>query len=158
MDLLLIILAFALIILGFIGAMLPVIPGPILAYAGLWLGQWSGMANFSTLFLSIMTVVTVIVIVSDYFFPAIITRRFGGTKEASWGALIGSLVGIFLTPIGMILGMILGAFIGQAISNNAIAHPLKAALGSFLGFLVGTGIKMLFAAFALWSLIDMLIS
>ena len=83
-----------------------------------------------------------------------LTKATGGSKYAERGAMIGLIVGIFLTPIGMILGSFLGAFIAEmTYAKKDIESSLKAAFGSFLGFILGTGIKTVVAVLIMWKII-----
>ena len=82
------------------------------------------------------------------------TKMTGGSKYAERGALIGLLAGIILTPIGMIAGSFLGAFIAEVQwGKKTSSEALLAALGSFLGFILGTGIKTIASVLILWQII-----
>jgi uncharacterized protein YqgC (DUF456 family) len=68
--------------------------------------------------------------------------------------LIGLVAGIILTPIGMIAGSFLGAFIAEVQwGKKTSSEALLAALGSFLGFILGTGIKTIASVLILWQII-----
>ncbi len=73
------------------------------------------------------------------------TRRFGGSNAGTWGSIVGLIVGMFLPwPVGPVLGPFLGAFAGEMlVSKKDSGSAMHAALGSFLSFFVGTGLKML---------------
>jgi uncharacterized protein YqgC (DUF456 family) len=82
----------------------------------------------------------------DYIIPAIGTKKFGGSKSGILGTSIGLVFGI-LAPIpgGIILGPFLGAFIGEMIHKNDSKIAIKAAFGSFIGFIASTFIKFIVA-------------
>ena len=150
MDLVLIIGAFALLAAGILGAVVPVLPGPPLSYAGLLLMQWSGYVRpglryFSVAFLLLWAGITLFVSIMDYFLPSLLTKQFGGSRAASVGSFLGLIAGIFFfPPWGMIMGPFLGAFMGELIHNRANgARALKVALGAFLAFIVGSGAKLI---------------
>ena len=64
------------------------------------------------------------------------------------------IAGIILTPVGMILGSFLGAFLYEwYYTRQGAAQALKAAIGSFLGFITGTGIKTIVAVLIMWRII-----
>lgn len=144
MDIILAILACICLLVGFVGSIVPALPGPPLGYVGLLLLQWSGYGGFSTRFLIIWAVVVIAVTVLDYFLPIWMTRRFGGSRAAMIGSGLGLIAGIFIfPPWGMILFPFVGALIGELIHDNTdTPKALRAAFGSFIAFIAGTGMKM----------------
>ena len=144
MDILLVILAFALMIAGLLGAVVPVLPGPPLSYAGLLVLQWSGHGGFSVVFLLVWAGIAAAVTVMDYVLPAFMTRRFGGSRAASIGSFVGLLAGmIFFPPVGLIAGSFLGALVGELIHNGSDGpKAVKVAFGAFAAFIVGSGAKL----------------
>jgi uncharacterized protein YqgC (DUF456 family) len=140
----LLILAFVLLAIGLLGAVIPVLPGPPLSFIGLLLMQWSGYGNFTSLFLWIWAGITVIITVLDYVLPSFFAKRFGGSRAASIGSFLGLVAGIFLfPPWGMIIGPFIGAFIGELIANRHAGKALKVAFGAFLAFIAGSGAKLI---------------
>lgn len=143
----LIVLAVILGIIGIIGSIVPGLPGPPLSWAGLLLAYLShrlGGADMSLTFVLIWLAVTIIVTILDYIVPSKFTKLAGGTKAGSQGALIGMIIGMFFTPIGMIPCSLLGAFLAELFqSDKSATDALKSALGTFAGFLVGTGMKLI---------------
>lgn len=143
MNILLIVIGIVLLIVGLIGSVAPVLPGPPIAYVSLLLLQFTNKQPFSTLFLILMAAVVVIVTVLDYVIPTIGTKKFGGSRYGAWGCIIGTLAGLFMfPPLGIIIMPFVGAFIGEMIYDNNFQNALKAAFGSFLGFLGGTIMKL----------------
>ncbi len=142
MDYVLLILAIVLMILGIAGCLLPVLPGPVLTYAGLWALHFTRFADISKNLLIIMGVVTVVVAVIDYVVPIWGTRHFGGSKYGMRGATVGLIIGLFLGPFGIIIGPFIGAVVGELIFKDDIKYALKAGFGSLLGFLTGIGMKL----------------
>jgi len=131
------------IVIGIIGCFIPVLPGPALSYVGILLLQLTPRHPFSTQFLIIYGILTVVVLVIDYVFPVYGTKKLQGTKYGIWGSAIGLIIGIlFFLPFGIIVGPLLGAFLGELITGKEIARALKSALGSLIGFLAGTAIKL----------------
>ena len=101
-------------LIGILGSILPGLPGPPISWTGLLLLYIWGPEEMATSALVIWGVVTVIVTIVDYWIPMYFTKVTGGSKYAERGSMIGMIVGIFLTPIGMILGAFLGALIAWA--------------------------------------------
>jgi len=154
MDVIIIIIAIICAVLAIIGSYVPALPGPVLAYGALWIAQATPYCNFSKTYLIVMAIATIIVFALDYFLPSLITKKMGASNAASWGAFIGSIVGMFFTPIGIILGMLIGAFIGEyCFADGNHVKSLKAALGAFLGFLAGTGLKLVLCCWILFDII-----
>lgn len=147
MDIVLLILSILCALLGIAGCILPALPGPPLTYLGMLLLHWSGYVHFSTTTLIVWAVVTVVVGLIDFFLTPWMTRRFGGSKAAEWGSLLGLVAGFFIPlpfPVGPLFGPFLGALIAEKIvRNQSFEHSARAAFGSFLSFFVGTGIKLI---------------
>lgn len=130
------------LVVGILGSIFPVLPGPPVAYASLILLHFTNKHPFSINFLVIMGLVVVIVAVLDYVVPVWGTKKFGGSKYGTWGSTIGILVGLFLGPFGIILGPFFGALAGELIGKKEFNDALKAAFGSFIGFLTGVVMKL----------------
>jgi uncharacterized protein YqgC (DUF456 family) len=133
----------ALMILGIVGCVLPVIPGPPLSFLGLLLLHFSSYATFSIEFLLVMGAIAIIVTIMDYIVPVWGTKKLGGSKAGMWGAAIGLVLGlIFFPPLGIIIGPFAGAVIGEALTGKDAANSFKAGLGSLLGLMIGIGLKL----------------
>lgn len=143
-DVLWVIIGVVLVLAGFIGCFLPVIPGPPFNYLALLALQLKEKAAFSTEFMVVWLLITVAVTSLDYIVPILGAKKLGGSKYGITGSALGLLVGLFFfPPLGLILGPIIGAFIGELIAGKSRDIALKAALGSFIGFLTGTLIKLI---------------
>lgn len=144
MDSILLILGLLCCIVGLFGSFLPVLPGPLLSWIGLLLLYLTQKVENNYWVLGITFITTIVITVLDYVIPAKGTKRFGGTKYGVWGTNIGLVLGLFFPPFGFIIGPFLGAFVGELIHNsNDKNGALKAAFGSFMGFLVSTFMKFM---------------
>jgi hypothetical protein len=142
MDIFLVSVASLLIMLGILGCILPVIPGPPLSFVGLLILHFTKWGSINSQLLIWLGIAAAIVTILDYVFPVWATKKFGGSKRGVWGATLGLVVGMFLfPPVGIILGPFAGAFIGEVTGGQNRSKAFKAALGSFVGFLLGTGLK-----------------
>ncbi|HPF92670.1 MAG TPA: DUF456 domain-containing protein [Tenuifilaceae bacterium] len=142
MDFVLVAVASILIILGILGCILPVIPGPPLSFFGILILHYTRWGNVEGNLLLWLGIAAAIATILDYILPVWATKKFGGTKRGVWGATIGLVIGLFLfPPIGIIIGPFLGAFLGEISSKQKQDKALRSALGSFIGFLLGTGLK-----------------
>ena len=160
MDLVISILAILAGVIGIAGSILPGLPGTPVSWVGLLLlyiwGNGSDIVgNPLTLkALIVWGVVVAIVSVIDYIVPMYFTKVTGGSKYAERGALVGLIAGIILTPVGMILGSFLGAFLFEMYyTRKGAGQALKAAFGSFLGFITGTGLKTIVSVIIMWKIL-----
>ncbi|OUR98333.1 hypothetical protein A9Q86_14895 [Flavobacteriales bacterium 33_180_T64] len=146
MDIFLVILATFFMILGIIGSFLPVLPGPLTSWIGLLIFHFADVVPMNWTFLIITFIIALGIWVLDYIIPAMGTKRFGGTKAGMIGTSIGLIVGL-LAPIpgGIIIGPFFGALIGELINKSDFNKALKAAFGSFLGFIASTFLKFIVA-------------
>lgn len=150
-TLLLSILAGILLLAGLVGTVLPVLPGPPIAWAGLFAAFFSHYNTISVLALVITFVIAAAVTVVDTIFPSIMTKKAGGSKAATWGCTIGLIVALFFGPIAILVCPFIGALIGELIHDSSdFKKALKAAFGAFTGFLLGTGIKIITVSIFIW--------
>lgn len=146
-------------VIGIIGSIVPGLPGPPVSWAGMLLAFLSKGLNstgesMSLALLIVFLAVTVVVTILDYVIPAKFTKLTGGSKAAATGSLIGLFAGMIFTPVGMIAGALLGAFIAEMmVENKTPGASLKSALGAFLGFICGTGIKLIASAVMMYYII-----
>lgn len=157
MDIFLIILGALCLLIGFLGSILPALPGVPLAYVALWLLHATDKVQFSWQTLLIWGVVTVAVVVLDYVVPAWGTKHFGGSKWGTWGSIVGIVVGMFLGPWGIVLGPFVGAFVGELIADKGSQEALRAGWGSFVGLMTGTVLKLICCGLMTWQFIKALV-
>ncbi len=142
MEVLLLTAGIICLLAGLAGAVLP-IPGPPLSFLGLLLLHWSHFVAFSLPVLWSLGIATAIIAVLDYYIPVWGTKKFGGTRYGSIGAIVGMIAGLLLIPgIGIFLGTFLGAFAGELLGGTTWQPALKAAIGSFVGFVTGIVMKV----------------
>ncbi len=144
MDNLLIVIGLLVSIAGLVGCILPIIPGPPLSYVALILlsiaRDWK---PFSTLFLVVMAVLTVVVTILDFVIPSLGAKKYGASRKGIWGSVIGMLVGtIFFPPFGMFLGAFLGAVLGEMVEGKNEGDAFRAGFGVFMGTAAATVLKL----------------
>jgi len=146
MDILIILVAFILMVLGVLGSFLPILPGPLTSWLGFLILHFADGFTLSNTFLIITLFVAVAIYILDYIIPALGTKRFGGSRSGMVGTTVGLIFGLLSPiPFGIIIGPFIGAFVGEIIHKNNINQALKAAFGSFLGFITSTFLKFLVA-------------
>ncbi|MDB4107159.1 DUF456 domain-containing protein [Bacteroidia bacterium] len=154
MELAIIIIGIIMIIIGFVGSILPALPGPPLAYGALLLLLLHDSAKEILLtnnytWLIALGVITLVINILDYYLPIWGTKKFGGTKAGSRGSTIGLIVAVLLTffsgglgAFGILLGPLIGAYIGEKNAGQSNQVAIQSAKGSFLGFITGTFMKV----------------
>ena len=158
MDYFLLILGFFFVVLGIFGSVLPALPGPPISWVGILLLYFCSGMTFNYWVLGITLGIAIAIAVLDFVIPAKGTRYFGGSKYGIWGTNIGIVVGIFTPiPFGFLIGPFVGAFLGELLYNSQDkGRAIKAATGSFLGFLAGTFMKIV-VSFLFFGLFLMLV-
>ena len=139
MDLLLVFLGSFFMITGLLGSFLPFMPGVPISWVGLLLLHLAPSIPMDYWFLGVTFGVAGLIYALNLIIPAMGTKYAGGSKFGMIGATIGLVAGIIAPiPLGIIIGPFLGAFIGEIINKSNSRSALKAAFGSFLGFLASS--------------------
>jgi len=142
----LIILGLLFAVIGLIGCILPIIPGPPLSFFALIILSYAkNWEPFSAIFLIIMAGLTIVVTILDYVVPAIKAKKYGASKLGVWGSIIGMLFGLFIfPPWGILIGAITGALAGELAGGKKGKKALRAGWGVFVGNIMGIGLKLAF--------------
>lgn len=134
-------LIWILLILGIAGAILPMVPGPILTSVALLLALMSDQINGALYWFFVVSGIMIFLI--DFFMPAYLTKKSGASKRASNGALIGMILSLFTGP-GLFLGAFIGAFIGEFSVTSDAAKSARASIYAVLGVFSGMAIKLFY--------------
>nr|WP_276538619.1 DUF456 domain-containing protein [Dehalobacterium formicoaceticum] len=126
------------------GTVLPVLPGAILIFAGMLIyGFMTRFAALDVPFFILQGLIVIIIFLVDYIASAAGTKRYGGSKQAAWGSVIGTILGvIILGPIGIIIGPFVGAVVVELIRGIKMIPAVRAGFGTIMGILGGTLIKI----------------
>ncbi|HWQ88669.1 MAG TPA: DUF456 domain-containing protein [Desulfitobacteriaceae bacterium] len=139
-----IIVALVLFVLGLLGTVLPILPCAILIYGGMFL--YGVITQFSTLdanFFLIQALILVLILAIDFLASAAGTRQFEGSRQAVWGAVIGTVLGLLVFgPLGIIIGPFLGAVIAEFMYHPNLNHAIRVGFGTLIGFVDGTILKL----------------
>jgi uncharacterized protein YqgC (DUF456 family) len=127
-----IILGIILCIVGIIGSLLPLLPGPPIAYVGILLQLFRNPDPFESKTYWIFAGIVVVSLILDYLIPIWGTKKFGGTKYGAWGCTIG-----FLAAFGSDHGELSSAHLqellfGELIGGQDSHKSFKAALDLLL--------------------------
>lgn len=146
---LLITIGIILLIIGYVSCVLPPLPGPPVAFLALLVLHFFGDKwAVPTWMLWTLGIVSIAVTILDNFVAIWGTEKFGGTKAGVRGSFIGLIAGIFflsflIGPLSIVVGPFLGAVVGELLAGSDKDTALKSGLGSFIGFLLGLGMKFI---------------
>ncbi len=150
MDVVLIILSAVCLFVGLIGCIAPALPGPPISFFGLILLGCTSIIEFSWGMYIFWAFLVVVVTVLDFIVPMWGTKKFKGSKWGERGSLVGTILGFFLMPWGILIGPFLGAVVGELMCGRTSGDALKSGIGSLLGFLFGTTIKFVVCGYFIW--------
>ncbi|MFI3304828.1 MAG: DUF456 domain-containing protein [Rikenellaceae bacterium] len=155
MDLLIYVFALLFGVLGVVGAIVPAIPGALFSFLALLVAFFCSMPPVTVAELFLYLAIAVAVSVADATLPLYFTKRFGGSRMGVWGATIGMFVGfVSFPPIGFLICPLFGAVLGELMHDKTdVERAFKVGWGVFIAFLVGTGIKFIFAIWVMGLLI-----
>ena len=139
----------AAMLLGFIGCLLPVLPGPAIAYASLFVLFAFG-CPLTTTQLALGGGVLVAVTLVDYILPSVCAKKFKCSGWGVFGCFVGSIVGLFFLPLGIILGPFIGTIAGELIAGKDLAASFRGGFGALLGFVLCLGLKLVAVGLYAW--------
>ena len=143
MEILLYVLGAAALVAGIAGVVLPAIPGSALLVLGAVLVAWAeGFTRVSGWTVALCAAIGLAIWVVDLAAGILGARAFGASKWAIVGAGLGLLVGMFFSLPGIILGPAVGAIVLEYARDPNFERALKAGAGAFLGFVLGSAVKV----------------
>jgi hypothetical protein len=146
MAVLLYVLGAAAIAAGVAGLVLPALPGSALLVVGAVLVAWAEdftRVGFGTL--AAVVVLGVVIWLVDLLAGVLGAKAFGASRWAIVGSTIGLVVGLFLGLPGIILGPVVGAVAFEYARNPDFGRAAKAGVGAFVGFVLGSAVKIALA-------------
>ncbi len=140
------VIAAILVVLGLAGTILPVLPGVLLVFGGLFLAAWAdGFQHVGIVALSIIGALAALSLVTDFVATLLGAKRVGASPLALLGAAIGGIVGIFLGIPGLIFGPFVGAVLGEYLTRGRLVQAGKVGLGTWLGLILAAIAKVVIA-------------
>ncbi len=148
----LLIIAIILVILGVIGSMIPALPGPVFAYAGLVILFFEQAGAVSLTSLIVFGVLMTLLIIIDYLAPVLGAKFSGASRQGVIGSIVGGLLGVvFFPPLGIFLGAFIGAVIGELTQGREASAAIKAGIGTLVGSVSVIVLQTIFAiSVAVW--------
>ena len=139
-------LAALLVLVGLAGTVLPVLPGVLLVFGGLFLAAWAeDFHRVGAVGLSIIGALALLSLAADFVSSLLGAKRVGASPLALAGAAIGGVVGIFLGLPGILLGPFIGAVAGEYLARGRLVQAGKVGVGTWIGLLVAAVAKVVIA-------------
>lgn len=143
MDIALYALAALLIVGGMAGAVVPALPGIPMIFGGIWLtaavDHYRHLGMWWLLLIGALGAAGVII---DFIASVLGARRVGASRLALWGAILGTLIGMFFSVLGLLLGPFIGALLGELVSGNSVLRSAHVGIATWVGLLFGTLAKV----------------
>lgn len=137
------VLAAALMVAGLAGSILPALPGIPAIFGGIWLAAAvDDYRHLGAWWLVAIALLGTFGVVVDFLAGTLGAKRVGASRSALWGATIGTVVGMFFGIPGLVLGPFVGALAGELLAGNSVLRSTHVGVGTWLGLLFGTLIKL----------------
>jgi uncharacterized protein len=136
-------IAATLILVGLAGAMVPALPGVPLIFCGLWLVAYiDHYHHVGAWWLLGIAIVGATGLTLDLLAGALGAKQVGASKEAVWGAFLGTAMGLFFGLPGVLLGPFFGAVLGELSAGGSVLRSTDVGMSAWLGMIFGTIIKL----------------
>ena len=146
MEIVLYLLGALALVAGLAGVVLPVIPGSALLVGGALLVGWAdGFTRVSGWTVAVCAVIGAAIWVVDFAAGVLGAKAFGASKWAVIGSAVGLVVGLFLGLPGIVLGPAIGALAFEYMRDPNFDRALRAGAGAFVGFVLGSAVKVALA-------------
>jgi uncharacterized protein YqgC (DUF456 family) len=133
----------ALIVIGFVGIVMPALPGPVLIFAGVLLAAWADhFTRVGGWTVAAIGVIAALSHVVDFAAVALGVKRVGASRRAMLGASLGTIAGLFFGIPGIIVGPFVGAVVGELTVNSDWRRAGHAGVSAWIGFMVGMAVKV----------------
>lgn len=143
MEIVLYVLGAAALVVGVAGIVLPALPGAGLLVLGAVLVGWAdGFGRVSGWTVAACAGIGVAIWAVDFVAGVLGARAFGASGWAVVGAGLGLVVGLFFGLPGIVLGPAVGAIVLEYARDPNFERSLKAGAGAFVGFVLGTAVKV----------------
>ena len=135
--------AMVLILVGLVGAILPALPGIPLIFAGIWLiAAVDGFRHLGKWWLICIAAIGCAGVAMDFLAAVLGAKRVGASRQAIWGAAIGTVIGLFFGIVGLFIGPFLGALAGELASGSSVTRAGDVGLSTWIGLIFGTLVKL----------------
>jgi uncharacterized protein len=136
-------LAFALMVVGIVGSVLPVLPGTVLVFAGMLLGAWiDGFTRVPVWIVVVGGVLALLSYVIEYVAALLGARRVGASRLAVLGAAVGTVLGVFTGLIGLLFLPLALAALGEFVARRNMGRAAQVGIATWIGLMLGTIAKV----------------
>jgi uncharacterized protein YqgC (DUF456 family) len=133
------ILALLLMVVGVAGSILPGLPStPLVLLGAIAHKLYFGPTGVAWWVMTILALITVVSLIVDYVASVYGAKRMGATWRGAVGAMVGGLVGLFFNLPGILLGPFVGAVLFELAGGREWKEASRAGVGATLGLLAGT--------------------
>lgn len=135
------------ILLGIVGTIIPFIPGiPLIFIAIATYGWYEGFHTITTKYIVIMAALTLLSLLVDYLASTLGAKYFGSGKYGIYGALIGTVLGLFIfPPAGLLIGPWVGAIAGEMMAGKDLSNAFRTGIGTIVGLFSGIAFSLILA-------------
>jgi len=132
-------LTLTLMLIGFAGVIVPILPGTTLILLAALLHKWIQPHDLTWMAIGFITLFWFLSVLADIGGVLLGTRWFGGSKWGMAGASGGAFVGIFFSIPVLILGTMLGAVVAEKwLAKKTHGAAFKSGVGAAVGFVIST--------------------
>ncbi len=143
MNLALWLLAIILVVAGVVGVVVPAVPGTLLVFLGLLAAASAdGFQKVGVVTVMILGFLTLLSYAIDFLATYLGVKKVGASRWSILGGSLGMVVGLFFGVPGILLGPFIGALVTEWFVKKDLRQAGKAGLGSWLGLLLGTLLKL----------------
>ncbi len=132
-----------LVVLGVIGTVVPVLPGPTFVFGGLLLAAWiDDFQKVGWLTVAVLGLLTFTTVGVDILAASLGAGKLGASRLAIAGAVAGTILGLFAGLPGLIVGPFVGAVAGEMLAGRNLDQAGRVGVGTWIGLAVGVAIKI----------------
>jgi uncharacterized protein len=140
------IISLLLVGVGMAGTLLPGLPGTPLVFGGLLLAAWAdGFEHVGAGTMTALAVLTLLGFAVDFVAAGLGAKGAGASREAVIGAAVGTFAGFFFGIPGVVFGPFVGAVVGEFIARRSLGQAGRAGVATWIGFILGIGVKLVLA-------------
>ena len=130
---------FALLFIGLVGSVVPMLPGTAFILLGVLLQKFLLPSTVSWSVVGWIALIWFVSVIADFLGIIIGSRLFGGSKWGMTGASGGAFIGMFFSLPALLLGTFLGAVAAEKLgARKTDRQSLRSGVGAAVGFLAST--------------------